>query len=49
MPVMAGPEFAYIIAALAKLRSGPDTAWLNRWGGHGGGGGLGRECGLCGS
>jgi len=31
MPSMVGPEFAYIIAALAKLKSGPDTAWLNRW------------------
>ncbi len=31
MPSMAGPEFAYIIAALAKLKSGPDVAWLNRW------------------
>lgn len=31
MPLMAGPEFAYVIAALAKLKCGPDTAWLNRW------------------
>lgn len=30
MPSMAGPEFAYVIAALAKLRMGPDVAWLNR-------------------
>jgi hypothetical protein len=49
MPVMAGPEFAYIIAALAKLRLGPDPGGLHRGGGLGGGGGLGRECGLCGS
>jgi hypothetical protein len=38
MASMAGPEFAYIIAALAKLKSGPDTAWLNRRAKGGGGG-----------
>jgi hypothetical protein len=32
MALMAGPEFVYIIAALAKLRAAPDQAWLNRWG-----------------
>lgn len=31
MQLMAGPEFVYIIAALAKLRASPDQAWLNRW------------------
>lgn len=31
MPAMAGPEFVYIIAALAKLKAEPDSAWLNRW------------------
>jgi hypothetical protein len=30
MALMAGPEFVYIIAALAKLRAAPDQAWLNR-------------------
>jgi hypothetical protein len=33
MALMAGPEFVYIIAALAKLRAAPDQAWLNRWAG----------------
>lgn len=31
MQLMGGPEFVYIIAALAKLRAAPDQAWLNRW------------------
>jgi hypothetical protein len=31
MSVMAGPEFVYIIASLAKLRASPDTPWINRW------------------
>lgn len=30
MPSMAGPEFAFIVAALARLRVPPDVAWLNR-------------------
>jgi hypothetical protein len=31
MGLMAGPEFVYIIASLAKLRAAPDVPWLNRW------------------
>ncbi|KAF8064679.1 pitC [Scenedesmus sp. PABB004] len=31
MSAMGGPEYVYIIAALAKLRAAPDQAWLNRW------------------
>jgi hypothetical protein len=31
MPDMVGPEFVFILAALAKLQAAPDTAWLNRW------------------
>jgi hypothetical protein len=30
MTAMGGPEFVYIIAALAKLRAAPDQAWINR-------------------
>lgn len=46
MPQMAGPEFAFIMAALGRLRGGPDTAWLNRWERAGGGGrGLGGAAG----
>lgn len=51
MALMAGPEFVYIIAALAKLRAAPDQAWLNRCGGAGvgvyGGTGCSELCSSC--
>jgi len=31
MSLMGGPEFVYVIAALAKLRASPDVPWINRW------------------
>jgi hypothetical protein len=31
MAAMAGPDFATVLGALARLRAGPDAAWLNRW------------------